>query len=318
MANQLYKKITLWRPHLSSYFDQSYLEEEKKLAHDLGFLYHFSPHFPKEETPFILLSNTHLTASFFRKIKNNCALIIHANSGHDGIPLSFAQNFKAPIILGNPIRSQAVAEYVLAAILKHNMGHFPFVKKWDDKRLFGRGLLKEKNVQLIGLGHVGKEVYKILKPLVRKIYISDPYQEKNNLKFNKADILILCSELNSQNKKMISKKVFAQLLPTVHLINPARGGLIDEKELIKFLLQNPKACATLDVFEKEPFDQNKFKQLKNINTSSHIAGVFEQLPLAQLTFIKKVLKHYLSLSPSLFKKRYQHLHLQHKIKGHFS
>ena len=63
------------------------------------------------------------------------------------------------------------------------------------------------------------------------------------------------------------------------LINAARGGVVDETALARSLKENTLAGAALDVFETEPLTQEsaeKFKGIKNIILTPHIAGVTEE------------------------------------------
>lgn len=304
------QKITLWRPSLSTYFDQSYILNEIKLAQKLKLNYHFSPKFPTG--PYILLSNTHLSQSFFSKISDQCELIIHANSGHDGIPASFVKKFSSPIILGNPIRANPVSEYVIWAICKKHFGPGPNMKKWDETRSFRREELADLKVQLIGFGHVGKILLKKLSPLFCEILIYDPQENKTELNLPEADIVIFCCELTKKNKHFFDHKKFSKLKDTVHIINPARGALIDEKSLLNFLKKNKNAHATLDVFENEPKDFNIFKKYPNLTATSHVAGVSDNLATTQLSYIQEVLVDFFNLKQHLFLRKYKKLHLQQK------
>ena len=68
----------------------------------------------------ILLTNTHtrfdeLSDDLLAKV----SLVIHANSGYDNIPLRIARLPNFEIVVGNPVRSQAVATYVLSQLLNH-------------------------------------------------------------------------------------------------------------------------------------------------------------------------------------------------------
>ena len=60
---------------------------------------------------------------------------------------------------------------------------------------------------------------------------------------------------------------------TAYLINCSRGGVIDEKALIKALNNKEIAGAGLDVFEQEPVDpKNPLLQMNNVITAMHLAG----------------------------------------------
>jgi phosphoglycerate dehydrogenase-like enzyme len=61
--------------------------------------------------------------------------------------------------------------------------------------------------------------------------------------------------------------------PTAFLINTARGGLVNEKDLFDALKSKRIAGAALDVFEQEPTPaDHPFYQLDNIVLTPHAAG----------------------------------------------
>ena len=56
------------------------------------------------------------------------------------------------------------------------------------------------------------------------------------------------------------------------LVNTARGGLINETDLIQALKNNLIKGAALDVFEKEPLKESELFNLENIILTPHIAA----------------------------------------------
>jgi len=55
------------------------------------------------------------------------------------------------------------------------------------------------------------------------------------------------------------------------IVNVGRGGLIDEKELVKCLMEGEIGGAGLDVFENEPHVPQEFFQMNNVVLSPHSA-----------------------------------------------
>lgn len=67
-----------------------------------------------------------------------------------------------------------------------------------------------------------------------------------------SDVLSLNLSLNAKTRHIISAPEFAKMKDGVIIVNTARGGLINEKDLVKALESGKVASAGLDVFENEP------------------------------------------------------------------
>ena len=80
--------------------------------------------------------------------------------------------------------------------------------------------------------------------------------------------------LNKQTKYLISKKEFSLMKNTCIIVNTARGGVINEDDLYWALKNKIIHSAGLDVFEKEPPDNNnKLFTIENIILSPHSAAL---------------------------------------------
>src|SRR5207253_3156948 len=67
-----------------------------------------------------------------------------------------------------------------------------------------------------------------------------------------ADIVALTCPLTPQTTNLIDAKALALMKPTAHLINVARGRVVDEDALIGALQGKRLAAAGLDVTREEP------------------------------------------------------------------
>lgn len=300
--------LKVLRLDISGYQKKDFSAREKALVESLGLNYISHPD-PLTE---ILISNSNTE---FHKICPsdfpNLKLVIHPNSGYDNITLNWAQSH-APIIVGHEIRMNAVIEYSLSCLYSH-FAKPPFVKSWDKGRAWERKLLRDSNVQLIGLGHIGRILEESLKPIVKNIFVFDPYKGRTELYPEKSNIVILAASLNPSSEKIINEN-FLKALPTDALIiNGARGRLVDQEALRLFLTNHSEAFAYLDVFENEPCDLTPLSQLANTKLSSHVAGVYSALDEAILSFEGKILKDFMNDPLEKFKKKYANENLQNRI-----
>ncbi|KAF9689416.1 hypothetical protein SADUNF_Sadunf01G0090000 [Salix dunnii] len=142
------------------------------------------------------------------------------------------------------------------------------------------GCLGGKRVGIVGLGSIGSEVSKRLEAFGCSIAYSSrkekprvPYPYYTNVLELAAhsDALVLCCSLSEHTRHIINKDVMTALGKTGVIINVGRGGLVDEKELVQFLLRGDIGGAGLDVFENEPDVPRELFELDNVVLSPHHA-----------------------------------------------
>ena len=134
---------------------------------------------------------------------------------------------------------------------------------------------------IIGLGTIGKEVAKIAKAFgAEVVYYSTSGKNKNNEYkeigldelMKTSDIISIHAPLNENTKNLIGYKELIEMKDGAIIVNLGRGGIINEKDLSK-ALKEKDIFVGLDVFEKEPVDENnpilKFKEKTLL--SPHIA-----------------------------------------------
>jgi phosphoglycerate dehydrogenase-like enzyme len=304
-------EIKVLRIGHSPYFKDDFLKLEKSALENIKGVEMLPA--DSQKMPPIVISNTH------NKFTNehlshfiDTSLIIHANSGYDNFSTDFVKNFKGKIVIGNSIRAHSVANYIISSLVTHYC-KIPTQREWDKTRTWNRLTLKELKIQLIGFGHIGKIINDSLKPLIDSIYIFDPYKNQNELKLETADVVIFSCSHNKSNHHFLNNLNLKKLKQDVLIINTARGELINTKDLIEHLSQNPKSFAYLDVFENEPNDFQQFSNLKNIVHTSHIAGVFSNIDAETISFEKTVIENFLHLSETEFDNHYYDSLLSNKL-----
>lgn len=311
MKKSLGSRLSIKRTSTSPYFSSTFNQLEKE---SLETLVDLLPSNDKTPTN-IIITNTHTN---FDQLSDEelttLELIIHPNSGYDNIPVDFIKGSTAPIVIGSTIRAQAVAQYIMSAILNH-YSPIPDQKNWDSDRKWPRKLLSDLKVTLIGHGHIGKILNTFLAPIVKKLNIYDPYENFPKLEHKDADLVILACGLNNKSLHMIDKNFLNVISDEALIINAARGALIRTSDLVNYLSANDKAFAVLDVFEKEPNDFSEFRNLVNVKLSSHIAGVYTDIDKHTVDFEVQVVKDYIDLTEFDFKNKYQKMILQNRLKN---
>ncbi len=302
---QTYFPDTYLRLDASSYHSDSFFKEEQHMAENLGMNYHHV-HFSKQgldclpqfspDSRVCLVSNTHTPIETLpESLLAQTVILLHPNSGYDNFTASWVEKQSFPILVGNTIRSQAVAQYILTELLC-SFNSVPSHKSWDKTRKWNRELIDKQRVLIIGHGEIGKILEKSLRPICPEVTIYDPFKnKKENLSLEQllpqADVILFACGLNDSSKHLLNSSHFQKLRPHTLIINAARGPLIEEAALIHFLKQNPQAHAILDVFEKEPFG-TQFENITNLKTTSHIAGVSQDLDQRIVAFAQDILSHF--------------------------
>ena len=163
---------------------------------------------------------------------------------------------------------------------------------WD-KRWKNRGIgLKGRVLGVIGLGNIGQEIFRLMKPWgmthlgVAPNHTEDEFPDLGvNLVdldtiLAEADFLCLCCPLSEMTERMIGERELRLMKQTAYLINTARGEIIDEAQLVRALEEYWIAGAGIDVFEQEPpGPQNPLMSLDNVILGSHNLAICEEMNL---------------------------------------
>lgn len=302
-------KYHIYRTHLSGYWPKNFLDLE---ARQLTLLEQCSYHgleldATKWQNMAIILSNTHFNPALISTQDwAKVSLVLHANSGFDNLlSQTFLNAYKGTILIAPSLRAQAVAEYNLQAWLA-GLGQIPFNSTWDKQRLFPRKLAAHQQVLIIGFGHVGKLTHQMIQATGAKVEVYDPYLNQaefvSQIEWEKYNSILFCCSLTKSSQTLMDQNIWLKLNPECILINSSRGAIINMEHATQFAKTNPKSKIFLDVFEPEPFlDYDKLPV--NIYTSSHIAGVYDQLTQATHQWHHDTIKDFINLSSSDFLKQ---------------
>jgi D-3-phosphoglycerate dehydrogenase/(S)-sulfolactate dehydrogenase len=88
-----------------------------------------------------------------------------------------------------------------------------------------------------------------------------------------ADFLSLHTALTPATRHLIDASALARMRPTAHLVNTARGAIVDETALADAVRSGRLAGAALDVAETEPLPADSpLRNVPGITVYSHLAG----------------------------------------------
>ena len=225
--------------------------------------------------------------------------------GMDNIDVSYAKEKGIHVINTPAASSISVAELVFAHLfscvrsLHISNREMPLDGDKEFKKLkknyAGGSELKGKTLGVVGFGRIGQEVAKIgigvgmnvifydLHNKKAKIEIDffDGSSKKFELESSTFDELLKESDFISlhvpaQKDYIIGDKEFSLMKQGSGIINAARGGVIDEESLIKYIENKNLSFAALDTFENEPTPSIKVLMNQKISMTPHIGAATKE------------------------------------------
>ena len=239
----------------------------------------------------IVRSATKVTSNIIN-VATNLKIIGRAGAGVDNIDVESAKS-KNIIVMNTPGgNTNATAEHTIGlifALLRKIPSANDTTHKglWEKKKMKGLEL-KGKKIGIIGFGNVGKRVSEISHALGMEVYIFSSHFESvkdmfknynsSDLKsiITNSDIITFHCKPNKDGSAIINSNEIKLMKKNCILINTARGGLINEDDLIESLKNNLIKGAALDVFNNEPLNESKLFNLDNIILTPHIAASTEE------------------------------------------
>ncbi|MFH1665295.1 MAG: phosphoglycerate dehydrogenase [Candidatus Omnitrophota bacterium] len=161
--------------------------------------------------------------------------------------------------------------------------------KWDRKKFMGVELYG-KTLGIIGLGRIGTEFAKRALSFGMRILAFDPFLSQERAKalnvesvdldtlLRESDFITIHTPLTEETRHLLDDKAFKKMKKGVRIINAARGGIVDEKALVKHLKAGKVSGAALDVYEdeNEPPVASPVMEMESIITTPHLGASTEE------------------------------------------
>ena len=192
------------------------------------------------------------------------------------------------------VNAEAVAEHAMALILalrrrlpeardnqhaKHWRGMISQISAREDQ-------LTGKTILIVGMGRIGARLAKLAKAFDMRVIATkrDPStgaagadavhgHDRLHELLGQADIVAIACPLTPDTENLIDARALAAMRPTAHLINVARGRIVDETALIQALQAGRIAAAGLDVTREEPLPAaSPLWAMPNVLLTPHTAG----------------------------------------------
>lgn len=231
----------------------------------------------------------------------NLKLIGRGGVGMDNIDVDYARE-KGLHVINTPAASSAsVAELVFAHLFgmvrflfdaNRNMPLDGDSKFKELKKSYGAGIeLRGKKIGIIGFGRIGRAVAKVALGQGMEVIAHDPFLESADIEldfydgqkvnfnittvaieevYKNADFITL--HVPYQGEPVINKKQIEMMKDQVGIVNAARGGVVNETDLLEALSSGKVRFAGLDVFENEPKPNMNLLMSPQVSLSPHIGA----------------------------------------------
>ena len=219
--------------------------------------------------------------------------------GLDNIDVDYAKDNGVDVFNTPGASSQAVAELVIGHMLSLARGLHDSNRKMPQightefkslKKKYGKGIeLRGKTMGVIGLGRIGQQTAKYALGLGMKVIGTDAFTKNVTIDLgiegvnasvsidstefetliSTSDFISLHVPAQADGKPVIGKAEIEKMKEGVILINLARGGIINEADLIEGINNGKVRGAAIDVYDNEPTPNSELLSNENLSLTPH-------------------------------------------------
>lgn len=277
MANILFAdRAEAWdeyAPHLRASLD----------AH--GLPYDLRPDFAPEEVDYIVYAPSSTVQDFTPYTRLKAVLNLWA-----GVEQVIGnETLKVPLTrMVDPGMTEGMVQWVVAHVMRHHMDLDTFTHGQDGEWRVAptiQPLMSQRHVTVLGLGELGGACAQALATLgfkvsgwsrsAKSIPGVTAHKGPDGLEtaLGTAEIVVLLTPFTSKTENLLNAQTLAMLPKGAVIVNPGRGGLIDDDALLAALDRDHIGHATLDVFRVEPLPRDhRFWSHPRVTVTPHIAS----------------------------------------------
>ena len=226
---------------------------------------------------------------YFLDHATNMTAIVRAGVGVDNVDIPGCSK-QGIVVMNVPTANTIAAVEMTMTHMLSCVRKFPYAhnnlkqdRVWRRQDWYGTEL-KDKKLGVIGFGNIGSRVAKRAKAFEMDVITYDPYIDPTKATdldityttdfedILSCDIITIHTPRNEETIDMITAREISRMKDGVILINVARGGLYNEKDLYDALKSGKVAMAGIDVFDGEPATENPLLDLDNITVTPHLGA----------------------------------------------
>lgn len=216
----------------------------------------------------------------------NLKIIAKYGVGLNNLDLDYCATKNIKIGWTGGVNRRSVSEMVLGFMIGLGRNLYPTSNQlsegvWNKS---GGFQLTEKTVGIIGCGYIGKDLVQLLKPFRCTVLINDisdlsefcdcegTQQVELDELYAKSDFVTIHTPYTTLTHNLLNAAAFQKMKKGAIVINTARGGIINEKDLKAALRSGHLGGAALDTYEQEPLTDEELMRLPNLINTPHIGG----------------------------------------------
>lgn len=205
---------------------------------------------------------------------------------------------------GNTIAAAELTMALLISVARKIPAAEASVRRGEWNRAAFKGVeLRGKIMGLIGAGRIGSEVATRCQAFGMEVVAYDPYlsptrAEELNVELtgfdevvDRADFVSLHVPLTDETRGICGPETLKRMKPTAFVVNPSRGGVVDEAALAKALHNGEIAGAALDVYEDEPLSADSpLRDAPNLVLTPHLGASTEEAQVGVATEVAQKIR----------------------------
>lgn len=217
-------------------------------------------------------------------------IIARTGVGYDAVDIPAAQKHGITVTITPGVNQESVAEQAFGLLL--GLTRRIVVNSVDiASGGWNRTLpvpLRGKTMGLVGLGRIGQAMVSKAQAFGMNVIAYDPFLKESPYGadvplttlddlFARSDVLSLHVPMTPETRELVRTETISRMKKGVILINTARGGLVNEPDMIAALKDGRLGGACLDVTNPEPpLADNPLRRMENVLISPHLGGIDEK------------------------------------------
>jgi len=187
---------------------------------------------------------------------------------------------------GNTISTAELTFSMLMALArKIPQAHMSMKNGEWDRKAFAGTELSGKTIGILGMGRIGSQVARRAIAFGMRVLAFDPYLSMSKARalqvelleldeiYERSDFITVHMPLSDETRDMLGADAFSKMKDGVCVVNCARGGIINEADLVVAVKSGKVAGAALDVYDTEPLPEDaELRKLPQVVMTPHLGA----------------------------------------------